>query len=156
MDIFKLASNFEKLATEQHKPEHLEYRGHTIKVFYEDGDWIAEIAKIGDKEGRMPQFGLQKEVAIKRAKEAIDKMCNPREKLAHLTKIKSRETIYQTIVSHLADALGGNGWDNPRLAQTLEGWVKFPMPWEDQVIDIPAEVDALLNEGFDPRHLIQD
>src|ERR1017187_3592555 len=101
MSLLEVCAQYEKVANEVHKPEHLEYRGHTIKVFYEDGDWIAEIAKIGDSEGRMPQFGLQKEVAIKRAKEAIDKMCNPRDKIA---MPQQRRSKYHRLFHEQSDA----------------------------------------------------
>jgi hypothetical protein len=56
------------------KEKPVSYRGHTITLSFEDGDWIAKIAKVGDREGRMPEFGLQREVALSRAKAAIDRM----------------------------------------------------------------------------------
>jgi len=54
--------------------EQINYKGYTILVSEDDGDWTAEISKAGDPEGRMPQFGLSKEVAVVRAKQSIDRM----------------------------------------------------------------------------------
>lgn len=54
--------------------EIVEYKGFTIKLIEEDGDWVAEISRRGDREGYMSSFGVNKESALSRAKEAIDKI----------------------------------------------------------------------------------
>ena len=58
------------------KPEFHEYRGFTIKVFwdYKDEEWIAEKSRKSEKEGYMPSSGPSKDIAITRAKEGIDKV----------------------------------------------------------------------------------
>ncbi|HEY5268028.1 MAG TPA: hypothetical protein VII94_02745 [Candidatus Saccharimonadales bacterium] len=70
-----------------------EYKGFKIKVFEEDGDWIAEISKDGDSEGYMSTEGLTKPSAIHKAKEVIDK----------IVKAITREAYFQ----------GGGGVNEP-------------------------------------------
>ena len=131
MSLLEVCTEYEKVANEEHKPEHLEYRGHTIKVFYEDGDWIAEIAKIGDKEGRMPQFGLQKEVAIKRAKEAIDKMCSPRDKIATKKHKQEHRSIDWQSISDKNSLPPAPGWvlDARYVAGRDDWYIKTDTGW---------------------------
>lgn len=68
--LFELAENFQiKYASET-----VHYKGFIIKIKFDDGDWEATISKPGDKEGYMPEFGMNKENAIGSAKTKIDKI----------------------------------------------------------------------------------
>lgn len=65
-----------------------------------------------------------------------------------------RDAASKVIVSILCDALGGEGWDNPELPRIVDGWLEWP--FLEQTVDIAychSEADALIDAGFDPRHL---
>jgi len=68
--LYDACHNFYALAT--HKENH-HYKDFIITVFLDDGDWVAEIARKGEKEGYMPVVSLKKETAIEEAKKKIDK-----------------------------------------------------------------------------------
>jgi hypothetical protein len=71
-----------------------------------------------------------------------------------MTPITNRHAIAKSVLARLEDGLGGEGWDNPKLVKVVEKWIGWPATWEDQVIDIEAEVESLLEQSFDPRDLV--
>lgn len=55
--------------------EIIKYKGFVIALRRDDDlDWVADISKPGDPEGRIGQDGMTRDVALQRAKVSIDKM----------------------------------------------------------------------------------
>ena len=74
---------------------------------------------------------------------------------ARKAKPMNREQALRMLVSVMADALGGEGWDDPRLPKLCEGWMRHPErgePYNEAFVHTQA--DELIGESFDPRHLI--
>jgi hypothetical protein len=73
---------------------------------------------------------------------------------ARKPKPMTREQALRMLVSVMADALGGVGWDDPRLPSLCEGWMRHPehgVPYDAAFVH--AQADELIGESFDPRHL---
>lgn len=70
------------------------------------------------------------------------------------TKTKTRTQVAQEVVWALSDKLGGEGWEHPGIVACVEKWVSFPLGEDPAVVDPFAEADALLEQSFDPRDLV--
>lgn len=75
--------------------------------------------------------------------------------LATKRLFKNHQAFAELVLFHLQNALGGEGWEHPKLLEAVEHWVSFPPPWEDQEVDAEMQADELLEQGFDPRHLTE-
>ncbi len=77
---------------------------------------------------------------------------------ARKPKGMNRAQAARMVVSILADAYGGDGWDDPRLPGIVEnGWMAFPM-FQDTVDAAwaHAQADELIEQSFDPRVLLPE
>lgn len=74
---------------------------------------------------------------------------------ARKPKPMTREQALRMLVSVMADALGGEGWDDPRLPKLCEGWMRYPERGEPYTrAFVHTQADELIAESFDPRHLL--
>jgi hypothetical protein len=67
---------------------------------------------------------------------------------------RTQKQYYQAILRRLEDALGGEGWDDPRVTTALERWVPPTDP--DQRTSIAEVIEQMLNDSYDPRDHLEE